>query len=384
MGHREGAEEELPSSLKEIALALTKKPTAPYFEGAVCSTVRKFLTGKPGISVGEDPFGNLRVRYAPPGRRQPALRLFFVAHMDHPGLRAVRGNPSKARVLGGVSSLLLPGTRVIWYGKDYLACGTAEICRVEQERTGKLWVFLDRIPERSVFGTWDLGAPCFRTGSFYALACDDLVGVATLVWLLLEASQNRFRLFLEVLLTRAEEVGLRGARFAARHLSREEVRSPILSLEASRASGWAEYGGGFVLRVGDRRSIFPPAVTQWLLWACEHARESLPRLRYQRRLLGGGTCEATAFLEQGYPSGGFALPLAHYHNEGRGPGLSRERVSLADWSHLAAFLLWWAGQGERFSWQRWCRTASKSLGSAFFLSSREARGALTLRREATT
>jgi hypothetical protein len=57
--------------------------------------------------------------------------------------------------------------------------------------------------------------------------------------------------------------------------------------------------------------------------------------RFQRRLMDGGSCEATAFCAAGYRSGGLALPLDNYHNmsglDGGRKGIGAERVRVSDY-----------------------------------------------------
>ena len=85
-------------------------------------------------------------------------------------------------------------------------------------------------------------------------------------------------------------------------------------------------GGGPIVRVGDRISIFSP----WLTAACasraeaifggaatpratETARDSSKR-PWQRKLMAGGACEASVFCAHGYDATCICLPLGNYHN----------------------------------------------------------------------
>ena len=59
---------------------------------------------------------------------------------------------------------------------------------------------------------------------------------------------------------------------------------------------------------------------------------------FQRQLMDGGTCEATAYLQYGYRVAGMCLPLGNYHNmNGRG-GIAAESISRADLLGLARFI----------------------------------------------
>ena len=54
-------------------------------------------------------------------------------------------------------------------------------------------------------------------------------------------------------------------------------------------------GGGVIIRVGDRTSVFDPAATAQLEDAAKAAE-----IKHQRALMQGGTCEATAYALYGY------------------------------------------------------------------------------------
>jgi endoglucanase len=144
------------------------------------------------------------------------------------------------------------------------------------------------------------------------------------------------------LLTRAEEVGFVGAIHAAKGetISRD---TRLLSIEASRASSDAPLGAGPVVRVGDASTVFDRELTNQISAAA--MRRGLP---HQRKLMAGGSCEATAFGVYGYRAAGLCLPLGNYHNMGNldeveaGSGKAipmLETVALSDFHALADLLL---------------------------------------------
>jgi len=133
------------------------------------------------------------------------------------------------------------------------------------------------------------------------------------------------------LLTRAEEVGFLGALEAIR-LGTVPSGSTVLSLECSKALVNAPQGEGVIVRVGDRMSIFAPALTEALRAAAESVAGDDPSFRFQRKLMDGGACEATAFCASGYRASGLAVPLGNYHNAADdGPGIAAENVLIDDW-----------------------------------------------------
>ena len=79
------------------------------------------------------------------------------------------------------------------------------------------------------------------------------------------------------------------------------------------------------VRVGDRMSTFDLGGVYFLQ---EVARRG--KIRVQRALMDGGSCEATAFGGLGYRACGMCLPLGNYHNVGPNWQIRREYVSVAD------------------------------------------------------
>ena len=126
------------------------------------------------------------------------------------------------------------------------------------------------------------------------------------------------------LLTRAEEVGLLGA-FEAIRLGTVPEDAVVLSLECSKALPEAPQGRGVIIRVGDRLSIFDPAVTAAL--AAVAAAADIP---HTRRLMDGGVCEASAFCAAGYRASGLSIALGNYHNADDAGRASAPSTVLAD------------------------------------------------------
>jgi len=129
-----------------------------------------------------------------------------------------------------------------------------------------------------------------------------------------------------LLFTRAEEIGFIGA-IAACKLGTMPKGSRVVALENSRSFPDSPIGGGPIVRVGDRLSIFTP----WLTNACAKRAEQLAgapaqptaaqtnaqvvtNLKWQRKLMAGGACEASVFCAYGYDATCLCLPLGNYHN----------------------------------------------------------------------
>ena len=168
-------------------------------------------------------------------------------------------------------------------------------------------------------------------------AADDLVGVTAILWLLGQVARRRARRPVIGALTRAEEIGLFGATLLAQS-RRLPADALVISLEASRELPGARIGEGPVVRVGDRTSTFSPSAEALLSAAAARLAKREPQFRFQRQLMSGGTCEATAFTTFGYETGALAVPLGNYHNVDPDGLLAAEYVSPHDLAYLARLL----------------------------------------------
>jgi len=145
-------------------------------------------------------------------------------------------------------------------------------------------------------------------------ACDDLAAVAAACAafdsLLSSARARRFGL----LFTTAEEVGFIGAIHAARG-GFVPRGARLICLENSRSFPHdSPIGAGAILRVGDRLSVFSPHLTNALSELFAAHAKATPGWAWQRKLMPGGACEATAFASYGIESTCLCLPLGNYHN----------------------------------------------------------------------
>lgn len=326
----------LPRLLKDM-LSL---PTAPFVETAVLQYIRRACDRLDGVRARSDRHGNLLARYRRGPR--PTRPLVFAAHTDHPGFVARRMRDSHtllAEFRGGVQADYFPNQRVrFWSGGRWVK---ARVLKVLRTREVYRLIQKVRLPERVLLrvsapvepgspGMWDLPGPVLRGGRVLARGCDDIVGCAAMLALLERLSRRRARADVYCLFTRAEEVGFIGAIGAAR--SRTIPRNlPVIAIEASSARAGALVGGGPVLRVGDKASIFSPALTGY----CGRVAVDLARrraFRFQRKLMDGGTCESTAYAAYGYDAAGICLALGNYHNmDVSRRRIASEYVSLSDW-----------------------------------------------------
>ena len=162
-------------------------------------------------------------------------------------------------------------------------------------------------------GRWKLKPSAIKRDLLHAPACDDLAGVAAALGAIDKLRSERGMGHVGVLLTRAEEIGFVGAIAAANNKSIPKS-SRLLCLETSRSFPESPIGGGPILRVGDKTSVFGPELTNAITEIMSEYQKKHPKFQWQRKLMPGGTCESTAFCQYGYLSTCLCLPLGNYHN----------------------------------------------------------------------
>ena len=333
----------------ELARALMTLPTAPFHEHFVRRAVEGFA-GERSVQASTDPAGNLHLLYDGPGSEHPTRtmagalypNLILTAHMDHPGLiygARLAPRDFAFELVGHVEEELVREASVCVFNDDDGPDQTAIKGRITstlethpftatdgRSPTRAACAFKVRVPAADAdrlgtgsFAMWDLKPFAKRGRKLRARVCDDLAGVAVALAVIDELVRRREPARLGVLLTRAEETGFGGMMAAAEPESLPR-RAPLINIECSSCRAGAPLGDGPVIRVGDRLSIFDPEITSGLVAMAEgHAADSADRfpLRYQRKLMDGGACEATVLSRHGYRVGAVALPLDHYHNTGK-------------------------------------------------------------------
>lgn len=316
-------------------LELLAIPTAPFRESLIRQFCSERLT-EWGVPHCEDRHGNLLVgvdslvayRRLLKRRTDEPLRL-FIAHMDHPGFhgqRWVSRGVLKVQWHGGSPVKHLNGARM-WLadGAGYVGFGKLRKVRRHPQGYGmtEAEVLLEKAslavadrPAKELYGAFAFRKPVWTSGKrIYTKAADDLVGVFAIME---TARQLRKGIQQGVpfvgLLTRAEEVGFVGmvAHLESESLSQARRQVLAVSLEASRTLPGAVIGKGPVVRLGDRRTTFDPAASQLLTVTAEKVLKG----RYQRRIMDGGSCEATAATVFGVTTIGMTVPLGNYHNQG--------------------------------------------------------------------
>ncbi|MHC4793266.1 MAG: hypothetical protein ACYTDE_03085, partial [Planctomycetota bacterium] len=144
-------------------------------------------------------------------------------------------------------------------------------------------------------------------------ACDDLAAAAAAICAFDRIRTRKGQEHVGLLFTVAEEVGFVGAIGAATNgLVPKNAR--LVCLENSRSFPESPIHDGPIVRVGDRMTVFSPDLTNDISTLMTAHAAATPSFKWQRKLMAGGACEATAFSAFGFQSTCLCLPLGNYHN----------------------------------------------------------------------
>ena len=335
---------------------LARNPAIPFHEEAVAAYVTASLRGI-GLSAETDAYGNIIARV--PGTGDGVPPIAFVAHMDHPGFEADMRDGARliARALGGVppGCFSQPVPVFVLSGETRVPGRLDGLVGPADER--RVAVLVDRPEEVALPAAVVFDLPDFtRDDDWLRLrAADDLAGCAAALSAIHRLAAQPAPGDVYAVFTRAEEVGLIGARLIAR-----ERRLPpeclVVSIESSRELPGAVAGEGPVIRVGDATFTFSTEAEQVLHVARQRLRDAYPGFKAQRQLMSGGTCEASAFAARGYAATGVAFPLGNYHNATPEGGVDAEFIHVDDFT-MGARLVHEAAQSvaDRRSSPAWRR-----------------------------
>ena len=232
---------------------------------------------------------------------------------------------------GGVDNEYFADAKVRVFGDGREVTG--RVTRVASQRKlgcRRAWLELDGDVKRGDLAMWDLVPFRVRGDRLHARACDDDVGCAAILALIDELVRRGVRRKVLCVFAAAEEAGLQGAKYLCAR-RRIPKRTRVVAIETSRELPQARIGDGVVIRVGDRRSIFAPAMTAFMVDVARRIEADNEWFRYQRKLMDGGTCESSIYAAHGYTTGAVCLPLGHYHNRNfRTKRIAAEIVSVND------------------------------------------------------
>lgn len=355
-------------------LAITQIPTAAGREQRVVAWIERWVAERPDLSLARDGAGNLVVAPSP-AWGDGSEPIFITAHLDHPAFvveRHVSPGTIEASFRGGVMDVFFEDAPIVVHTSSGVVKGRLIGAAPVSSALGKHYLAeVEADVTIGDVGTWEMpAAEIDADGIVHTSACDDLAAVGAAVSALEELRRRRAAgektLDVRLIFTRAEEIGFIGA-IAACKLGTMPKGSRVIALENSRAFPESPIGGGPIVRVGDRMSIFTP----WLTNACAKRAEEIAgapaqpvasqtvsgaagKMRWQRKLMAGGACEASVFCAYGYDATCLCLPLGNYHNmphltelqagtydrEKLGPArCAREFISSADYFGLIELLV---------------------------------------------
>ena len=314
-----------------ILSRLAVRPAVAYREADVASAVALTLD-ELAVEYQVDASGNMIALI--PGQDPSAEPLALVAHMDHPGFEAVsyQGDYLVGEALGGVPAASfeagVPLHIILGDGKR-LPATTAGRHGDESERQVLIQLAEPARLELPLAVVFDLTDFQIDGDLIRMRAADDLAGCASILAALAQLSVQPPPGDVYGVFTRAEEVGLMGARLLAES-GRLPKETLVVSLESSRTLPGAEQGSGPVIRVGDAGMTFSADAESVLLKARETLQLQEGGFRVQRQLMSGGVCEASAFALYGYRTTGIAFPLGNYHNGAADGTIQAEYIHVED------------------------------------------------------
>ncbi len=340
---------------KRWLLKLTGLPTAAGCETRIINWVKDWVKARPTLKLKSDKAGNLIITQI---RKSNAKPIFITAHMDHPAFvvrKVISDREVQLEFRGGVQDPYFNKAGIDIFNSDdksHRATITTLNSKAKPFKivTARLDKPGDEISPDDI-ARWTYKGyeqePKVRSGILYAPACDDVAAVAVALSTLDILRTRKATANVGLLLTRAEEIGFIGA-IAACKLKSVPKTARLICLENSRSFAESPIGGGPIIRVGDKASVFSPNLTNRISAIMAIHQSKHTSFKYQRKLMPGGTCEATTFSSYGYESTCLCLPLGNYHNmvdidgvaaKTRKAKVGAEHISIDDYHGLIEMLI---------------------------------------------
>lgn len=358
-------------SREKLLLEVTSLPTAAGREDRVIAAIERWVAARAKrVVLARDRYGNLTI--AQHGFLAACAKgvkpVMITAHLDHPAfvVTAVRakGKGEKTTVeldlefRGGVYDPYFKGAMLEVFDRQTKKGFDAKIVSLDAKTdpvTKPFKTVVAKLMKASAaksiaagaIARWKFPKAEIKKGLVHTHACDDLAAVAAALAAFDGISRDASLAHVALLFTRSEEIGFIGAIGAAREGSVPKG-ARLVCLENSRSFPHdSPIGAGPIVRVGDRLSVFTPELTNRVGdIAAAHAKDN-PAFKYQRKLMPGGACEATAFAAYGIASTCVCLPLGNYHNMeeidavlagNKKPRVGREFISVDDYHWLVELL----------------------------------------------
>ena len=344
----------LRTAREKFLLEVTSLPTAAGREDRVIACIEQWVAArKSRIVLARDRYGNLTlaqhgfVAACAAASKTGVKPVMITAHLDHPAfvVRAIRVNGARAELdlefRGGVNDPYFKGAMLEVFDAATKKSFDAKIIALDATidpatkpfKTVVAKLTNARDASKIAVGSiarWKFATAQVKAGIAHTHACDDLAAVAAALTVFDAMSRDSSRAHVALLFTRSEEIGFIGAIGAARE-GTIPTGTRLLCLENSRSFPHdSPIGAGPIVRVGDRLSVFTPELTNRVSDIAAAHLKTTPAFRFQRKLMPGGACEATAFASYGLASTCVCLPLGNYHNmqdiDGVAAGTTKARV----------------------------------------------------------
>lgn len=325
----------LRRSREKLLLETTSLPTAAGREDRVIAAIERWVAARAKrVVLARDRFGNLTVAqhgFLAACAKRRVAPVMITAHLDHPAfvvtaVRAVRKTVElDLEFRGGVHDPYFKGAMLEVFDRGTRKSFDAKIVSLDAKTdpaTKPFKTVVARLVKPSAaksiapgsIARWKFAKATVKKGLVHTHACDDLAAVAAALAAFDGISRDASLAHVALLFTRSEEIGFIGAIGAARD-GFVPKGARLICLENSRSFPHdSPIGAGPIVRVGDRLSVFTPELTNRVGdIAAAHAKDN-PAFKFQRKLMPGGACEATAFAAYGIASTCVCLPLGNYHN----------------------------------------------------------------------
>ncbi len=358
-------------SREKFLLEITSLPTAAGREDRVIAAIEQWVKArKDRVVLSRDRFGNMTIarhdflEACARGAKSGVKPVMITAHLDHPAfvVTAVRTRGKSVELdlefRGGVNDPYFKGAGLEVFDAETRKSFDAKITSLDAKVDPVAKPFktvVARLAKPAAakhiaagsIARWKFAKAEVKKGLAHTHACDDLAALAAALVAYDAISRDAACAHVALLFTRSEEIGFIGAIGAARGGTVPQG-ARLVCLENSRSFPHdSPIGAGPIVRVGDRLSVFTPELTNRIGdIAAAHAKDT-PGFRFQRKLMPGGACEATAFASFGIASTCVCLPLGNYHNmqdiDGVAAGkakakVGREFISADDFHWLVELL----------------------------------------------
>ena len=296
----------------QILRSLGENPATSFYERLVSARIESILTTM-AVPFILDDYGNVIAKV--PGSNSLEPPIAFVAHMDHPGFEVIE-DLDGAVVAGALGGVPIAALRKNVEAFSFDSNGTRVPCTLEpMTDLGKRSVYVRSKASLSI-GTpivFDLPDMIVENDTIKMRALDDLGGCAAILASLESMSADPPESDVYGVFTRAEEVGLIGARLLSGEKTLPE-NTFVVSVETSSLIPGVVQGSGPIIRTGDATYTFDAEAEQILIMGRENILKEDSEFKCQRQLMSAGSCEASAFAVNGYRTTGIAFALGNWHN----------------------------------------------------------------------